>query len=46
MVHPAPRITSAPVKKRAVVPATAEGAAIGAAMVAAMSVLNKHGKKR
>lgn len=46
MVHPAPRMTSAPVKNRAVVPATAEGAAIGAAMVAAMSVLKMHGKNR
>ena len=46
MVHPAPRITSAPVKKRAVVPMTADGAATGAAMVAARSVLNMHGKKR
>lgn len=46
IVHPAPLITSAPVKKRAVVPMTADGAATGAAMVAARSVLNMHGKKR
>lgn len=46
MVQPAPRMTSAPVKKRAAVLATAEGAAIGVAMVAAISVLKRHGKKR
>lgn len=46
IVHPAPRMTKAPVKKRAVVPATAEGAAMGVAMVAAMSVLKRHGKNR
>lgn len=46
MVHPAPRITSAPVKNKAVVPMTALGAAIGVAMVAASKVLNMHGKKR
>lgn len=46
MVHPAPLMMSAPVKKRTVVPRTAEGAATGMAMVAARSVLNMHGKKR
>ena len=46
IVHPAPLMTSAPVKKRAVVPRTAEGVATGMAMVAARSVLNMHGKKR
>jgi predicted phosphoribosyltransferase len=39
-------MTRAPVKNRAVVLITEVGAAIGTAMVAAMSVLNKQGKKR
>jgi predicted phosphoribosyltransferase len=34
------------VKKSAVVLTTADGAAIGVAMVAAIKVLNRHGKKR
>ena len=46
IVHPAPLITRAPVKKRAVVLMTAEGAASGVAIVAARSVLNMQGKKR
>lgn len=46
MVHPAPRITRDPVKKRAVVPRTVAGAATGLAIVAARRVLNIHGKKR
>lgn len=46
MVHPAPLITRAPVKNSAVVPITAEGAAIGVAIVAARRVLKRHGKKR
>jgi predicted phosphoribosyltransferase len=46
MVHPAPRMTKAPVKKRAVVLMTADGAAIGVAIVAAMNVLKRHGKNR
>jgi predicted phosphoribosyltransferase len=39
-------MTRAPVKKSAVVLMTAEGAAIGVAMVAATNVLKRHGKKR
>jgi hypothetical protein len=46
IVHPAPLITRAPVKKRAVVLRTADGVASGVAIVAARSVLNIQGKKR
>ena len=46
IVQPAPLITGAPVKKRAVVLMTADGAARGVAIVAARSVLNMQGKKR
>lgn len=46
MVHPAPLITIAPVKKRATVLRSAEGAAMGAAIIAAMNELKRHGKKR
>jgi hypothetical protein len=46
MVHPAPLMTTAPVKKRAAVLRSAEGAAMGVAIVAAMNVLKRHGKKR
>lgn len=46
MVHPAPLMTRAPVKKSAVVLMTADGAATGVAIVAATSVLKRHGKKR
>jgi predicted phosphoribosyltransferase len=45
-VHPAPLITRAPVKKSAVVLITADGAAMGVAIVAATRVLKRHGKKR
>jgi hypothetical protein len=46
MVHPAPRITRAPVKNKAAVPAAAAGDAIGVAIVAATRVLKRHGKNR
>lgn len=46
MVQPAPLITRAPVRKSAVVPRTAEGAATGTAIAPARKVLNRHGKKR
>ena len=46
MVHPAPRMIRAPLKKRSEVPTTDNGDAIGAARGAARSVENKQGKKR
>jgi hypothetical protein len=46
MVQPAPRITRAPVKNRAVVDRMETGVAKGVAMVAARRVLKRHGKKR
>lgn len=46
MVHPAPRMTSAPVAKRAEVAKTVEGAVIGEARGAARSVLKIHGKSK
>lgn len=46
MVHPAPRMMSAPAKNSAVVPITELGAAMGAAKGAAMRVEKRHGKKR
>ena len=46
MVHPAPRIMRAPLKKRNVVPMTDRGDAIGVARGAARRVENRHGKNR
>ena len=46
MVHPAPRMIKAPEKKRVVVLNTWSGEVIGAAIGAASSVENRHGKKR
>lgn len=46
MVHPAPRIISAPVKNSNVVPATEPIDAIGVAIGAAIRVEKRQGKKR
>ena len=46
MVQPAPRMISAPLKKRREVPTTERGEAIGTARGAASSVENRQGKKR
>lgn len=46
MVHPAPLMTNAPVRKSAVVPMTTEGAARGTAIAPARSVLKRQGKNK
>jgi len=46
MVQPAPRMTSAPLKNRRVVPTTDIGCAIGDAKGAAKRQENRQGKKR
>lgn len=46
MLQPAPRMMSAPEKKRAAVPMTERGDDIGVARGAARSVEKRHGKKR
>ena len=46
IVHPAPRMIRAPLKKRREVPTTERGEAIGMARGAARSVENRQGKKR
>jgi hypothetical protein len=46
MVQPAPRMMSAPPRKRREVPTTDKGEAIGMAIGAAISVEKRHGKNR
>lgn len=46
MVHPAPRMMRAPLKKSKEVPTTCNGETIGSVKGAAMSVEKRHGKKR
>ena len=46
MVQPAPRMTSAPVAKRAEVASTVDGGVMGEASGAASSVLKMQGKRR
>lgn len=46
MVQPAPRMTTAPVRKSAVVPSTVDGETMGLERGAASRVLKRQGKKR